>query len=52
MLSTDMHLFTDQRLTLLQRCLVLKPGLRSLYSRYLRFKRRGLSKTWSDHQAA
>jgi len=52
MLSSEMHLFTDQDIAPWKRGVILKPAFRNAYSRYLQVKRRGLSKTWSDHLAA
>lgn len=52
MISTDLHLITDQPMTLVQRCLILKRSCRALYGAWLRYKRRRLSRTWSDHLAA
>ncbi|APW37999.1 hypothetical protein RD110_13005 [Rhodoferax koreense] len=52
MVSNDLHVFTGEPVPLPRRWLFLRESLRTVYGRYLRHKRRGLSKTWSDHLEA
>jgi 2-polyprenyl-3-methyl-5-hydroxy-6-metoxy-1,4-benzoquinol methylase len=48
MLSQDLHIITDRKISAAQLALVSNRYLRKLCTLYVRRKRRGLSKTWDD----
>ena len=49
MLTTDIHIFTDIEIPIINRIIFSNKYFRKLFSIYLRRKRIGLSKTWDDH---
>ena len=49
MLSPELHLITDKKVSTISRVILTSERLRRLYSRYARFKRQGKGKTWEDH---
>lgn len=50
--SNDIHVFTGRPVPRPRQWLFLLQWLRTAYGHYLRHRRRGLSKTWSDHLAS
>ncbi len=49
MIGPDMHIMTDRRLSAMTRLWLLHGPWRKLYALYVRYLRRGMSKTWADH---
>ena len=49
MLTTGLHIITDMNISGVSRMIFLNKYFLKLYSFYVAFKRRGLSKTWDDH---
>jgi len=48
MLNSDLHIITDKNINWISK-IILNNKLRRLLSIYVRYKRRGSSKTWADH---
>jgi Methyltransferase domain len=49
MISADMHMITDINLSSVDQLLLFNPYLRKLYTLYVRWKRKGLSRNWDDY---
>ena len=49
MLNQGLHVITDKKISRIQKAFLLNKRLRNWLSTYVRYNRRGLSKTWEDH---
>jgi len=49
MISSSMHIMTDIKLSGISKLILSNYRVQSYYNRYLRRKRKGMSKTWGDH---
>jgi hypothetical protein len=49
MLSQGLHIITDRKLSSIEKLIIFNSRVNSIYTKFIRRKRRGFSKTWEDH---